>query len=269
VNGVFFRSVYLKTLHDQRKITLWVGIGLIAAALYTTLIFPVVRDASGLEEFISQLPEVITSLMGGALEFTTPEGFLNTQPFSVLAPLLTVVYAVVRGAAVIAGEEEGHTLDQLLSNPVSRPRLLIEKAAAVETGLATLCVVLYLGIIAGMSIAGFSLDLWRLAQVVLSLFLLASASAMLAAGIGAATGRRSLAGGVTAGVFITGWLFNAIQQLADVLEWTKFLSMSWYYNGNNVLLHGLVGWQALTLAALAAVALAVGAVLFQRRDLHG
>ena len=266
---MFFRGVYLKTLHDQWKITLWVGLGLIAAALYTTLIFPLVRDAAGLEEFVNQLPEVLRSLLGGTLNFATPEGFLNTQPFSVLGPLLLVVFGVVRGASVIAGEEESHTLDQLLANPVSRWQLLAEKAAAVETGLAVLCILLFLGIIAGTAIAGFSLDLWLLTQTVFSLFLLGSASAMLSAGIGAATGRRSLASGIPAGVLVAGWLFNAVQQLADVLEWTKFLSLFWYYNGNVVLVNGIIPWQALALAGLAAAALAAGAVAFERRDLRG
>ena len=266
---MFFRSIYMKTAHDQWKVTSWIGLGLVAAALYTTLLFPVIRDATGLEEFISQLPDVLVSLFGGALDFTTPEGFLNTQPFSVLAPLLTVVYAVVRGASVIAGEEESHTLDQLLSNPVGRARLLLEKALAVETGLLILALVLYIGLLAGMAIAGYSLDQWKLVQAVLSLFLLASASAMLAAGIGAATGKRSLASGITAGVLVVGWLLNAIQQLADVLSWTKYISVFWYYNGNNVLMNGLNGWHAAVLAAVAVTAFAAGALVFQRRDLRG
>ncbi len=265
MNGVYFRNVYLKTLHDQRKLTFWIGIGLIAAALYTTLLFPTIRDISGFEDFIEELPEFILSLIGGALQFTTPEGYLNTQPFSVLAPLLMLSYAVVRGSGLIAGEEEAHTMDQLLANPISRVSLIAQKSLGMLTVLATL---LWASILVGTLIAGFLVDLWKLAQIVFSLFLLGAAAGLLSAGIGAATGRRGNAAGLTTGVLVAGWLFNAIQQLAAVLEWTRFISLFWYYNGNNILLNGIVGWQALALAGVGAVSIAVGAYVFQQRDLR-
>lgn len=268
MNSIYFRNVYLKTLHDQRKLTMWIGIGLIAAALYTTLLYPTIRDISGFEEFVEGLPDFVLSLVGGALEFTTPEGFLNTQPFSVLAPLLMLTYAVIRGSSLIAGEEESHTLDQLLSNPVSRASLLTQKVLGLLTGLAVLALLLWLGILVGAAVAGFSVDLLKLTQIVFSLFFLASAAGMMSAGIGAATGKRGNAGGITAGVLVAGWLFNAIQQLAAVLEWTKFLSVFWYYNGNNILLNGLIGWRVLVLLVVAVTSFAVGTYIFQRRDLH-
>ena len=68
MNGFYFRNIYTKTLHDQRRLTLWIGVGLVAAALYTTLLFPVISDISGFEEFVQELPEFILSLVGGALQ---------------------------------------------------------------------------------------------------------------------------------------------------------------------------------------------------------
>lgn len=268
MSSVYFRNAYTKTLHDQRKLTAWIGAGLIAAALYTTLLYPVIRGISGFDEFIRELPEFILSLIGGALQFTTPEGYLNTQPFSVLAPLLMLTFAVVRGSALIAGEEETHTLDQLLANPVSRVSLMAHKVLALETGILVLAVLLFAGVMTGTAIAGFSVDTWRLAQIVFSLFLLASAAGLMAAGIGAATGARGNAGGITAGVFVTGWLLNAVQQLAAVLEWTRFLSVFWYYNGNNILLDGMVIWQAMVLIGVGLVSVTAGTFVFRNRDLR-
>ncbi len=268
MSSFYFRNVYFKTIYDQRRLTLWIGIGLIAAALYTTLLFPVIRDISGFEEFVDELPDFILSLVGGALEFTTPEGYLNTQPFSVLAPLLMLTYAVVRGSALVAGEEESHTLDQLLANPISRTSLVAQKSLGLLTGLMVLAVLLWASIQVGAAIAGFSVDLWNLTQIVFNLFLLAASAGMLAAGIGAATGKRGNAGGITAGVLVAGWLFNAIQQLAAVLEWTRFISVFWYYNGNNILLNGTIAWHSMVLFGVAAASIVAGAYVFQRRDLR-
>lgn len=268
MSSLYFRDVYFKTLYDQRRLTLWVGVGLIAAALYTTLLFPVISDVSGFEDFIAELPEFILSLIGGAAQFTTPEGYLNTQPFSVLAPLLVLAYAVVRGSALIAGEEESHTLDQLLANPISRASLIAHKTLGLLTGLMILCLLLWISILAGAAMAGFSVDAWNLTQIVFSLFLLGASAGMLAGGIGAATGSRSTASGITTAIMVTGWLFNAIQQLAAVLEWTRFLSLFWYYNGNNIFVNGIVGWHSLVLLAVSATSMLTGAYVFHRRDLR-
>ena len=263
-------SVYLKTLNDQQKFTLWMSLGIMGAALfYTAVIFPVVRDTSGLIEFIEQLPDVLLSFIGGAADITSPEGFLNADLFAVFAPVLFSVYAVIRGAGAIAGEEEARTLDQLLANPIGRKRLLLEKAAGVETGILLLSAVLYVSVMLGAAIGGYSVDAARLAQMVFSLFVLSSVSGMVALGIGAAFGARSIAGGITGGILLAGWLLNAVQALADVLEWTKFISLFWYYNGNQVLLNGLEWWRPAVMAGFAAAVLTAGALRFDRRDLHG
>ena len=266
---MFSRGIYLKTMHDQWKLTAWIGFGLIAFSLYVTLLFPVIQDTSGLTEFMDQLPEFMLSLIGGALDFTQPEGFLNAELFSLLSPLIVLVYAVVRGGAAIAGEEERHTLDQLLANPVSRVRVLLEKAAAIETGILILCIIQILAVLAGAAMAGFSIDGWLLIQAHVSLFLMGSVGAMMAAGLGAAFGKRSMASGITAGIFIVGWLLNAVQEVVDVLQWTRYISFFWHYNGNTVLVNGLIAWRAAFLLAIATVALAAGAARFRARDLHG
>ena len=263
-------SVYLKTLNDQQKLTLWMSLGIMGAALfYTAVMFPLVRDTSGLIEFIDQLPEVLLSFVGGAADFTTPEGFLNADLFAVFAPVLFSVYAVIRGAGAIAGEEEARTLDQLLANPIGRKRLLLEKAAGVETGILLLSAVLYVSVMLGAAIGGYTVSANRLAQMVFSLFVLSSVSGMVALGIGAAFGARSIAGGITGGILLAGWLLNAVQALADVLEWTKFISLFWYYNGNQVLINGLEWWRPAVMAGFAAAALTAGTLRFDRRDLHG
>lgn len=266
---MFSRGIYLKTIHDQWKLTAWMSVGLIAFSLYVTLLFPVVRDTSGLSDFLDQLPEILLSLIGGALDFTEPEGFLSAELFAFLSPMIILVYSVVRGSSAIAGEEEGNTLDQLLANPVGRGSVLLEKAAAIETGLLALCVVQLLAVLAGAAMAGFTVDFWLLTQAHISLFLLGTVGAMFAAALGAAFGRRSLASGITTGVLITGWLLNAVQQVVDTLEWTRLISVFWYYNGDNVLVNGLVIWRALALLAVSGVAISLGVVRFKSRDIRG
>ncbi|MCH8116228.1 MAG: ABC transporter permease subunit, partial [Chloroflexi bacterium] len=166
------RNVYLKTLRDSRKSILFYSIGTMALGLYVALFFPTIRDAAGFANFLEDLPEVFQALIGDAETYTTAEGFLNIEVFSFMGPLIVSVFAIVAGTAAIAGEEESHTLDQLLANPISRTSVLLQKAGALLTGLLALSVALWIGLVAGSRIAGFDLSITGTTQAIATLFVL-------------------------------------------------------------------------------------------------
>ena len=66
--------------------------------------------------------------------FGTPVGAGVFELFSLMAPLLLIVFSIGAGASAIAGEEDRHTLELLLANPVSRCRIVLEKLAALVAG---------------------------------------------------------------------------------------------------------------------------------------
>ena len=59
-------NVFLKTLRDQRWPTFWFGLALVAIGLYTIMFYPLIAEATGLLEFIENLPEELTAMFGGA-----------------------------------------------------------------------------------------------------------------------------------------------------------------------------------------------------------
>ena len=92
------RNILLKTLRDQRRELLWWGIGLSALALITLLFYPSFRDTSEFGELYEQLPEALAkAFVGEFSDFTSPEGFLNTQLFFFLAPLVFLILTISRG----------------------------------------------------------------------------------------------------------------------------------------------------------------------------
>ena len=211
-------NVFLKTLRDQRWPTFWFGLALVAIGLYTIMFYPLIAEATGLLEFIENLPEELTAMFGGALDYSTAEGFLSGELFSFTGPLVVIAYAIFRGATVVAGEEEARTLDQLLANPVPRWRILIEKSAAVIIGIAVLGVVFWSALVVGAKIAGVSLSYSSLASGVVGVIagvslsysslasgvvgvsLLATACGTFALMISGAVGKRNMAAGVAGAV---------------------------------------------------------------------
>ena len=263
---LMLRNVYLKALRDSRKSLFFYSLGGIAIGLYTTLFYPTIRDATGFTDFLEQLPEVIKAMIGDADTYTTAEGFLNTEVFSFMGPLVIGVFTIIAGMSAIAGEEESHTLDQLLANPISRTSVLLQKAAALLTGLLGVTTALWIGLMAGSKIAGFDLSVTGTTQAVVSLYALGATLGLIALSIGAATGRKSLAGGVAATVGITGFLLDTFLSVVELLEPARFVSVFYYFNSNDVIINGINLTHFFILAGISAAVLGIAAWRFERRD---
>ena len=83
------------------------------------------RSAADFQGYMENLPDALRTLIGS--DFTTPAGYLRSETFSALGPILMLVFAIGAGSRAIAGEEEGRTLDLLLSTPVRRRHVLVDK----------------------------------------------------------------------------------------------------------------------------------------------
>ena len=84
-------NVFLKTLRDQRHSLIWWGVGLVALAAMTLLFYPSFRDSPEFDELYEQMPEWLAqAFVGEFSDFTSPEGFLNTQLFFFALPLLFI-----------------------------------------------------------------------------------------------------------------------------------------------------------------------------------
>jgi ABC-2 type transport system permease protein len=100
------RNVALKLIRDQRRALIWWTLGLIALTAVTLLAYPSVRDSPEMNNYMEDLPEAVVALFGNETDLGSPEGYLNSQLFSLMAPLLLAIYAVTQGTGAIAGEEE-------------------------------------------------------------------------------------------------------------------------------------------------------------------
>jgi ABC-2 type transport system permease protein len=261
------RNVYLKTLRDAKRSIIYYTIGSIALGLYVTLFYPTIRDATGLTDFLEQLPEAMQALVGDAETYTTAEGFLNAEVFSFMGPMVFGFFAIIAGMGVITGEEESHTLDQLLANPISRTSILIQKAGAMMTSVLALSVGLWIGLAGGSMLAGFDLSVTGTTQAILSLYLLGITLGFIALAVGAATGRKGLTGGIAATIGVVGFLLDTFLSVVDLLDPARFISVFYYFNSNNVMLNGINFVHFLTLISISAGAIVLSAWRFERRDL--
>lgn len=262
------RSVALKTLHDLRRGFLWWSIGLAGMVALMVSVYPTVRANPALNRLVQQYPDALKAFIGfgGEVDYLSAAGYLGSELFSFMVPLLLLVAAIGAGARAVAGEEEAGTLELLLSCPVSRRRLVFEKLAALALEVAGLGVVLVLSLWVGARAVSMEVSLSHLAAATTSAILLALAYGALALLLGAATGRRALTAAVVAAAAVAAYLVASLAPLVDLLEPAKLASPFYHYSAGDPLLHGLAAGHALLLVAIVVGAGLLAPLALERRD---
>jgi ABC-2 type transport system permease protein len=259
------RSVFGKSLRDQRRgILIWslgiAGVGVMYAAFYPTL------NSPEMIQFMEAYPKEIMDAMG-ITDLTTPEGYLGGTTYGILGPILIIMIAASLGTRAIAGEEEAGRLDVLLAHPVTRWRVVVERAAAMLVALVLAGLVLLVGMIAMSGVAEFaSIGVPKLAAASGQLVLLGLFFGSLALAVGALTGSRGLTLGVVAMVGVLTYFANNLGPSVDWLAWSQDVSPFHYYSGGEPLRNGFQALDSLVLLGAALVLVALAVIGFERRD---
>ena len=261
------RNVFLKSLQEQRRSLLWWILGVGALNIVTMLFYPSFADRPELNELFQDLGPLVEAFVGQIEDFTSPEGFVDSQLFAFMIPLLFVAFGIFGGSGAIPAEEERGTLDLLLSNPLDRWRILTEKFGALLAAVVLLALGTWVGLVVGALMVSMEISFGRLAEATVSSALLGAAFGTFALALGSATGKRGSAAGITAAVGVAAFLIDSLAPLADRLEPLTRISPFHYYNSAMPLFNGLDPLHVFVLVALTAALFAISLVTFERRDL--
>lgn len=213
-----FANVYTKTIRDLRKGLIGWSLGIVALVGMMVALWPTVRDMD-IAGIVEEYPEAMQEMFR-IDQIATGSGFLNTELFSWLLPVMFITYGVGLGSRLLAREEESGTIDVLLSTPISRTRLMLEKAAAATTGLVVLAVVLFLSTWGLAALADMGVTATYAAGASLAMLLLGLLFGAVAYAVTAVTGRRALAIGVSVSLAVAGYVFYAAATFVDaVASW--------------------------------------------------
>ena len=261
------RSVFAKTLRDQRRSLLVWGVVLVALVGMYVAVYPSVAGNTAYTDLIDKMPKAYRALLTTGGDISTPAGYLNTELMSFMGPILVLVYAIGAGASAVAGEEDRRTLDLLLANPVSRARLVVEKFAAMVAGVVAVTGVLCVAVVVVGRLGKLHLPADRAGAAMLHLALLGIEYGALALLVGAVTGHLTAARAVPGLLAVAAFLVNGLAPLVTWLDSVRPASPFYQYIGHDPLQNGLfapsVGIAAASVAAL--VGLSVEA--FRRRDI--
>jgi ABC-2 type transport system permease protein len=258
-----FADVFRKTIRDQRRALAGWGAGVAVMVLLIAALWPSVRDMFD-EQLLAAFPEEMRRLF--AIEqMVTGAGFLNVEIFSILMPALFIAYGIGRGARLVAGEEQDGTLEVVVVSPVTRTRILLDKAAGLAVGIVALGVVLLAAVMLGSFVVDMGIPVAHAAVGALAMVLIGVQHGVLALAVGAATGRRGLAIAVAATVAVAGYVLHVMGALVDEVEPWQPLSPFTQAVAEGPI-SGTVPLSFLWLALAAVVFLAAAVPLFHRRD---
>ncbi len=263
-------SVLGKTLFEQRRAILGWAIGTLALVLVIFAYYPSVRDNTTLSDFYKNLPPAVRALSGGGsgIDVTSPAGYLNSQMFSNVVPILFIIFAVILGSGAIGREEDRGTAELLLSAPVSRRRVIVEKAVAGAALLAALGVALTVALLLGRKLVGMDIAIEGLIAAAAAAVFLGATFAAIALAITAALGRRGHAGAWTGSLAVASFMLYSLAPIVPSLNGWQKVSPFYWYQGSDPLSNGFdVGHLAVLLAASVILTVA-SAVLFERRDVY-
>jgi ABC-2 type transport system permease protein len=262
-------ELFRRGVGDHRRALLGWCVGIVGYVALIASIFPSIEGSPELNDLIASYPDILKSLFGitGGGSITSGAGFLDAELFSFMLPLLILVLAIGSGARTFAGEEDAGRLELVLAYPIRRRGAVLAKGLALAVEVLVACVAAIGAILLFDAVVGLDLSLAHVAGAFASLVVLGFFYGWLSLAVGAAYPSRPLALGIAAGAAAAAYLVGGLHELAGWLDPFRFLSPFWLV-GQSPLQGGTDAVGALVVLVAASVALALGAILVERRDLE-
>jgi ABC-2 type transport system permease protein len=263
-------SVFGKTVWDRRHSFWWWLLGIGSLAALTIAVFPSIAGAGteALEALLDVYPPEMLAIFGitDPSSVFTGAGFISTRVYSSIGVVIILAFAIGMGRAALAGEEASGTADLLLTTPVRRDSVVLQKAGAMLALLIALVVGLAIIVALGDQAVGLDLTFSGLVAANAGLAALAFLFGALALAAGAATGSPGKATAIAAGVAVVTFFLNGFGAVVDWLEPLRPLSPFFWYQGDTNPLSQTVGWQQPLLLIVGLVFVGAAMPLFRRRD---
>lgn len=226
-----------------------------------------VLDTESLEQMATSLPPAMLEAFG-IQTIATIEGFLAVELYNFLWVLGLGLYFAYAAGGLIASDIERDRIELLLSFPVSRSRLLLEKYSSLLVPIVVFNIVVALVVYGSAAAIGESIDPTRLLLVHgLSIpYLLACAA--IGAVFTVLLDRADTAKRGAIGLVFALFLIDSVTASDERLAWVGKLSPTQYYNPSEILVDGtyaLVDSGVLLVATV--VLLFASQSIFKRRDI--
>lgn len=260
-------TLILKTLRDRWKNAFGWALALTALTSVQLYIYPSIeKSATAMDELIKMFPKEMIAMFR-IEDYTSSAGFLGTELFSMMYPLVFIAVAASWGSAAGAEEEETGTSEVIYALPVTRTRVIVSKLASAWLVMAAIAVLEMLILFVGAAMVDLDLKEVDLLAATVSCLALGVFFNALALAISSLSGSRGLALGISIGIGLLSFLIFSLAPMVDSFDAIlPAMPFEWALGGKP-LTDGFdwpgLGWLGLG----AVVGYAVALISINRRDL--
>lgn len=262
------RSIYLKTLYDKRWFIFGWTLGLMALTALMVVFYPAMHQDGSLDALVKNMPPAFQGLVGSLADLNSFDTYLASQLFDIRMPLIAGIMAIILALGLSTAEEERGELRTLLSLPLSRGRLLLQKWLA----LCTIMAVTVLGVVAavyaiGPFIEGGTIESSALAGLVFMTWLIMVVFGTVTLAAGFATGSRAAANTLSILIIIGSFILTTFGQAVDWLRDFEKFSLLHYFPAVDIVKSGIDFADVVIFSLVILISLTIAVVVFRRRDI--
>ncbi len=200
------------------------------------------------------------------LDFGTLMGYYGVECGNVLG-IGGAIFAALLSIRALSGEESERTAEFLLTHPVSRSRVFLEKLAAVLAQIVALNLIITL--LTGLSVLliGETMPLGKFVLIHLCYLLLQVEIALICFGLSAFLRGSAIAIGI--GIAIGLYFLNLIANITEAAEFLRYITPFAYADASKIVDTGSPDVLLIVLGLLYGIALAAGgAYYYRKKDIY-
>lgn len=260
-------TLLVKTWKDHWRGALGWAVGLISIVTVQLSVFPSIRSSgTAVQDFIKAYPDAFKEIFRIS-DYSSGPGYLATEVFSFMVPLIFLAVGAAWGASLCAGEEERGTADLLFTLPISRTRILTTFMAALGIFLVLLDLLLIANLVIGNAVMTMGVSLTGLLAASTGSMLLGFLYGAIAFLVAALTGKRAIALGISIGLAIGGFLFYSLAPLVDTFDVVTPVNPFEWALGENPLVNGFNWVHIVELMGTSLVIAALAVLVFRKREI--
>lgn len=226
-------------LRDKYKLFLIYTVASVGLLEMYIALFPTIKEQSAsIDQLIRTMPETMFKAFGmdpASFSFGSFETYLSSEYMSFLWPILAIALAISLANYIAVREADGGTVETLLSLPVRRSRIFVERYAGGLVIIGAFSIISLAGALPLAWLHGISFTAENFLVASLGSTLFATTVFSIAVVCSVLFSVKSRATMTASGILLLMYVLNVVSGLNENYDNLRYFSLFNYFNGSELL----------------------------------
>lgn len=260
-------NVFTKTLRDRRVFIVGWFVGFMALSALMVAFYPSMHQEGTIDQLVATMPEAFKGLIGDLADLQRFDTYLASQLFDIRVSLLAGIMVIILALGLSVAEEEKGQMRTLLSLPISRTKLLVQKWLALIVIVFVTILGIAVSVFALQATVNASISFDAMVRLLFMTWLVLITISTVTFAAAMASGKRSVAMLVGLVVMAGSFIISTFGLSVDWLKDYEHLSVFHYFPASEVVKNGIEVSNVVVLGSVTLVSLLIALLAFRRRDI--